>query len=176
MRRLIVLVPILALLILAPAACKRKRAPRAGAPDDDGQLMTMVSVADPRAALQLTRGFYDLENNAWRWTAKNFTVMLRRPTGAAQNGANLQLKFTIPDVVFSKIGPIALSATIGGVALPPETYSKAGDFTYAREVPASALPGETVDVNFTADKSLPPSDQDTRELSVVVTTIGLLPK
>ena len=175
MRRLTVVIPMLALLMLAPAACKRRKA-RAGAPADDGQLMTMVSVADPRAALQLTRGFYDLENNAWRWAAKNFTVMLRRPTGGAQNGASLQLKFTIPEVVSSRVGPITVAATIGGVALSPETYSKAGDFTYARDVPASALPGETVDVNFTTDKSVPPTDQDSRELSIVVTTIGLLPK
>jgi hypothetical protein len=173
MRRLMVAIPFLALLILAPAACKRRKPTVV---QDDGQLVTIVNVADPRAGVQLTRGFYDLEGNAWRWTDKNFAVMLRRPTGGNQNGATLQLKLTLPEVIFNQIGPMAVLATVNGVTLPSETYSKPGDYIYTRDVPASALSAETVNVEFSTDKSLPPTTKDTRELALVVTTIGLLPK
>ncbi len=174
MRRLIVAVAMLALL--ASAGCKSRRKARGGAAADDGQLVSIVNVADPRAAIQLTRGFHTIENDSWRWAMKTFAVALRRPTGAAQNGARLELKFVLPEAIFSKVGPTTISATINGVALAPETYSAAGEGTYARDVPASALNSDTINVEFNVDKGIPAGDQDSRELAIIVTTVGLLPK
>jgi hypothetical protein len=175
MRRLMVVLPLLALVTLAPASCRRKRkTPVAGA--DDGQLVTVLNVADPRAGVQLTRGFYGVEADSWRWTAKNFAVTLRTPTGAAQKGANLELKITVPEAIFAKTGPMTLSAKVNGMPLAAETFSKSGDFTYARDVPASALPGDIATVEFSGDKSIPPGDTDVRELAFIVTTVGLLPR
>lgn len=176
MRRLIATVPMLALLVLAPSACKTRKKPRLNPAEDDGQLVSVINVADPRAAVQLTRGFYALESDAWRWTMKKFAVTLRRPTGAAENGARLELKFVLPETIFNRVGPITISAIINGLALPPQTYSTSGDGTYARDVPASALTADAVAIEFSVDKGLPPSDQDARELAIIVTTIGLLPK
>ena len=47
---------------------------------------------------------------------------------------------------------------------------------YDRDIPAAAFSGDVVSIDFSVDKGLPPTDQDTRELSVIVSTIGLLPK
>jgi hypothetical protein len=176
MRRLSVALPLLALLVLAPAACKRKSKSRAILEEDDGQLVSVLNVANPRAAVQLTRGFYTIESEAWRWTAKEFSVTLRRPPGAEQKGATLEVKLTVPEGISSRLGPITLSGKVGGIALAPETFSKAGDFTYTRDIPASALIRETVGIDFATDKALPPGDQDVRELALIVSTISLLPK
>ena len=176
MRRLSIAIPVLALLVLAPAACKRKSKSRAILEEDDGQLVSVLNVANPRAAVQLTRGFYSIESESWRWTAKDFAVTLRRPTGAEKNGATLEVKLTVPEAISSRLGPITLSGQVGGIALAPETFSKAGEFSYTREIPASALTREIVGIDFAVDKALPPGDQDVRELALVVSTISLLPK
>jgi hypothetical protein len=176
MRRLTAAALALALTTLLAPGCKHSRKARAKSSEDDGQLASVVNVADPRASVQLVRGFYNLEANTWRWTMGKFTVSLRPPAGAAQNGAKLELKFNIPDVVFNQIGAITLTAAVNGLALPPEAYNKAGNFTYARDVPGAALAGDAVAVDFATDKVLPPSAQDSRELCLIVTSIGLAAK
>jgi hypothetical protein len=168
-------IALLAVVAIAPA-CRMKKKSHANVTEDDGQLASIVNVADPRATIQLVRGFHAVESDSWRWTMKNFTVTLRPPSGSAQNGAKLELKFSIPDVIFDRVGAITLGARVNGVDLGPETYSKAGDDAYTRDVPASALQGDAATFDFSVNKSLPPSDKDQRELSIIVTTVGLVLK
>src|SRR5579871_6063457 len=166
----------LACMALAPAACKRERKTvRAVPADDEAQLVSIVSVADPRAAVQLVKGFHNVEDGAWRWTASKFSVALRPPGGSAQAGARLELKFVIPDPI-KKLLPMSVSASVNGTALAPETYSGTGNFTYSRDVPASALAGDAVTIDFATNKSIPAGAQDARELALVVTSIGLVPR
>jgi len=159
-------------LILAPAGCKRKRKQQAQSEEPLNGLATMLHTADPRVAPQLVKGFHPVEQNSWRWTMGRFSVVLKPPAGAAQKGAVLQFRFTIPDVIINQLKAVTLSATVNGVSLPPETYSTAGDQTYSRDVPASALTGDSATVDFALDKFLPPGSQDARELGVVASTIG----
>ena len=64
----------------------------------------------------------------------------------------------IPEPVIQKLKSMKLSASVDGVALPEETYTKAGAYVYSRDVPAQALVKRVVTVSFTLDKCLPPSD------------------
>ena len=153
---------LIAALLLAPAGCKRRKK-HAATEDEPTGLASMVHAADPRSTIQLVRGFYPVEQGAWRWTQKTFAVTLKPPTGSAKTGATLQLSFAIPDAVLQKAGPLTLSASIGDLKLDPEKYSQPGDLMYTREVPASAMKGEAITVEFVLDKALPPGDQDTRE-------------
>ncbi len=132
----------------------------------------MVNAADPRAAFQLTRGFHTVEQNAWRWTTGSFAATLKPPAGAAQKGASLQLKFVVPGVVISKLKSMTLTATVNGQKLPPETYTTEGEYTFSRDVPASALQQEAVNVEFNLDKFLPASPEDQRDLGVIMTMVG----
>jgi hypothetical protein len=76
-------------------------------------------------------------------------------------------------VTIEKLKTIALSATAGSTALPPETYSTAGDFMYVRDIPASELSGDSVRIDFQLDKAMAPSGADIRELGIIVLNIGL---
>lgn len=136
------------------------------------ELATMVHMADPRTASQLVKGFHAVEQNAWRWTAGRFDVVLRPPAGAAERGAILHFRFSIPETVIGKLGSLSLSAAVAGAALEPATYSKVGEHIYTRDVPAGVLAGDAVTVEFALDKSLPPSDADRRELGVVASSVG----
>ena len=136
------------------------------------RLATMVAMNDPKTATQLISGWYPAETNSWRWTAGHFAVMLRPPLGAAQSGAVLKFKFTLPDAVLSKVKTTSLSATVNGAPLSPETYTQSGEFTYTRDVPASALAGDSAKVEFALTKYLPAGAIETRELGVIASSVG----
>src|SRR5262249_55430042 len=144
MRRL--MAALLLAVALAPAGCKRRNRGRAAAVEENIPAVSVLNVADPEAPRQLVRGFYSLEDDAWRWTRSRFSVALRPPEGSSRSGARLELKGSIPETVIQRLGPISLSATINGQALKPETFSKGGILTYSREAPASALIGVTATV------------------------------
>jgi hypothetical protein len=162
---------LLVTLAFVPLGCKRKQAVRV-AP----RIASTIHMGDPQIASQLISGFYGIEQNAWRWTGRRFSLALSSPFGAAQKGGTLQLRLTVPPVVIEKLKTISLSATIGGSTLPLETYTQAGDYTYTREVAPALFAGESVRVDFQLDKSMPPSGADLRDLGVVVLSAGLEPK
>jgi hypothetical protein len=147
--------------------------PEAPAPaaEQASGLASVIQVANPESASQLVKGFHAVEQNAWRWTEKQFSVLLKPP--APGKPATLQLKFALPDALLKKLQAITLTATVGGVALPSETYAQPGAQVYAQSVPANALAGESVQVDFTLDKALGPDENDRRELGLVVSAVGL---
>ena len=159
---------LLVTLAFAPLGCKRKQAGQ-----EAPRMASTIHMGDPKTATQLISGFYGIEQNAWRWTGRRFSLALAPPLGAAQKGATLQLRLTVPPVIVEKLKTISLSATIGGSALPPETYTEAGDYTYTREVAPALLAGQSVRVDFQLDKSIPPSGADLRDLGLVVLSAGL---
>jgi hypothetical protein len=107
---------------------------------------------------------------------KQFEVALKPPPGSMQNGARLNFRLAVPEPIVAKFGPVTLNATIDGLALPPETYQKSGNYIYTRDIPASALKVDVVVVQFACDQGIAPSAQDARELSLIAVSIGLEPK
>ena len=180
MRRLVRCSPLLSLAILAGltlSGCRREERARLRATEEEAPMLaSIVHVADPRTSAQLLKGFHDVEQNSWRRTKGKFAVALRPPLGAIQLGAILTVKLAVPEPVIVGLRRVTLSATVGGVALPPETYALPGEYTFSREVPAGALSGDSVTVQFSLDKTMPAGEVDRRELGIVVTTVGLQPK
>lgn len=165
---------LLAALALVPMGCKRaKKVQVQQTVEESPRMSSVVTMGDPKAETQLVSGFYGIEGNAWRWAARQFTVVLRPPLGASQKGGTLQLNLTVPQVVIDKLKNVSLSATVDGSPLPPETYTQAGPYTYKREVSGNLLTADSVKVDFQLDKAMPPTDQDKRELGVVVNAVSL---
>lgn len=177
MRKLIKLSSLIILLLaasLAVGGCRRQERARLEVTEEEpAALASVVHVADPATAAQLLKGFHGLEQGSWRWTATRFAVALRPPARASERGARLEVKLAIPEVVLARLKTLTLKTTVDGTALPPETYSKPGDHTYMREVPASVFTAKPVVVDFALDKAFIPGGGDQRELGIIVTTIGL---
>lgn len=164
-----------AVLIAGSAGCNRNRTQADATIEEAPSQQTeqsMVQANDPKAALQLIKGFHALEEGRFRWTMGQFSVALRSPMQASERGARLILNLNVPDPVIEKLRSVKLSASVEGVALPGETYTKPGGYVYSQEVPAKAFTKSTVVVDFKLDKSLPPGDVDRRELGVVMTAVG----
>ncbi|HXK04410.1 MAG TPA: hypothetical protein VMS37_18550 [Verrucomicrobiae bacterium] len=165
-------VPLVAAALLLAPACKRKKV-NVAIDEETPRMLSVLNMADPKAEPQLVKGFHGVESSAWRWTEKQFTVALRPPFGAAQKGAKLTVKLTVPQPTIDKLKTVSLSASVGGLTLPPETYTTPGDYQYVRDIPASVLAGESVRVDFQLDKAMPPSGADVRELGIIVFSVGL---
>jgi hypothetical protein len=150
------------------SGCHKRRAP---------SFSSDLRMSDRSSAKQLIDGFYDLEQNQWRWTAHRFAVVLKPPTGSERTGAVLQLKMFIPEAQIQKIGPMTLSADVGEVSLAPETFTEGGSLSYCRKIPPKLInPNLLLPVVFNFDKAVPPSQADGRELAAVVSEVSLKPK
>jgi hypothetical protein len=167
------LVPLLALL----AGCKRPEVSSAPAADPPpAQLASEITAANPDHAVQLLRGFYPVEGNAWRWTMGKFAFALRPPEGAAAKGGVLKMRFGISAAVLGRMGPLTVNVTAGGQPLGAETFGKPGDAVYQKDVPAALLAGESLTFEVAVEKPLPPTGADQRELAVVFNAASLSAK
>lgn len=164
---------ILAAFLLALPACKQRTTRTVQPIEEKPRLSSTIHMGDPAFAGQLVNGFYGIEAKAWRWTGRQFSVELRRPASAVQKGGSLELHLTVPGSNFERLGSQSLSASIGGVEIPPETFSNPGDYVYRRYVPANLLMRDTVRIDFQLDKAVPPGAVDQRELGIVVQSISL---
>jgi len=159
-------------LLLASPGCKRRHRSSA-----QTQLpVSSVFAGDPSVAGHFTKGFYQIEEHAWRWTGKQFSVELSPPLHANQTGAQLVMKLAVPDAVLQKSNSLQLSASIQGYNLEPQTYTKPGQYTYTRDVPGDKLQSSVVQIDFAVDHTLPPTQSDIRELGIIVSQVGLVAK
>lgn len=161
-------------LPLCAAACRRAEPDLSGYTEEEPpHLLSTISTADPHAAPQLLSGWYQVEQNAWRWTARNFAAVLRPPPASATLGATLELRFAVPDVVITRLKSVTMSASIGDLRFAPQIYRQPGRQVYLREVPPNVLSGDSVRVDFSLSKAVPPSQGDRRELGVIVHSLSL---
>jgi hypothetical protein len=143
-----------------------------GEPAVTSHVVSALKMNDASAKDQLTKGFYGLESGSWRWTAGSFSVNLKTPPGAAQKGATLTLALTVADAILQQVHSQTLSASVGSTALKSEKYVDAGPHAFTATIPASALTGDTVTIDFSLDNTLPPA-VDKRNLGVIVNSVGL---
>ena len=165
-----------AALLLAAAGCNYERIPKLPTMEEAPRLASTVHMGDATASAQLVSGFYDIEGGSWRWTKKQFAVTLRPPAQGARQGAVLELHLTVPEPSIGKLKSLTLTASVGGSTLAPETYRKAGAYTYRRDVDAKLISGDAVRIDFQLDKAVAPGASDLRELGIVVESVGLVAK
>lgn len=135
--------------------------------------MDRIDMGDLRFENRLT-GFYPPEEGRFRWTSREFSARLDVP-GLDATGAQLLVRIYIPENVIQKLGSITLHASIAGHALAPQTWSEPGRYVYRRELDANMLAPGSLQINFSLNKSIPPSAQDKRELGIVVQEILVEP-
>jgi tRNA (mo5U34)-methyltransferase len=104
---------------------------------------------------QLLHGWHKLENDAWRWAARRFSI-------AVEETGTMTLRLTVPDVLPS---PLTLTASCGGATVRRQL--ERGDSEFEMEV----RPGMA---EFELDKALPPGPEDGRERGIVVRGVEIV--
>ena len=143
--------------------------------DPRSNLVSTIAIGNPQFASQLKSGFYQVEEGGWRWASGTFTVELRAPFASQKLGAILTLKANLPDILYSKTGPIEMSAKLNQTKLPKMLFDKSGEAIYKVEISPAAMSADQIVVEFKTDKFLPPNTfpNDGRELAMIVSTISL---
>lgn len=172
MRRVTVLMAFL-LALAGIAGCKKSKKAVQYVEEGGSQLSSAINLGDPRSAIQLLRGFHDIENNAWRWTGPKFAVALRPPKEIPADGLLLTMEYSVPELFLQRVPQTTLSLTVNGKPLDPETISKAGSFKLERKVPSAMLVGDVATIDFSMDKFLAAGTVDQRELGLIVSAVGL---
>jgi tRNA (mo5U34)-methyltransferase len=120
---------------------------------------------DRERVTQLADGWHAIENGAWRWTARRFSMIVA--TGSWPGaGQRVNLKITVPE---SLAVPLVLTARVGGEPIATHTLAARGEYECAQMVPA----GDEVLLEFELDRALMPDARDGRERGIVVRAIEL---
>src|SRR5262249_45420513 len=141
--------------------------------EEEPKIAAVIAIADPKTEVQVLSGFHPREPNGWRWTEGKFTVTLQAPAGAAEKGARQGVGVCFTEAVIERVKTVTISPKVNDVAIAPETYNKAGDYTYHQDVPAAALVNGTANVEFMLDHYLKAGEVEGRELGLIATVIGL---
>jgi len=114
----------------------------------------------PPPVNQLVSGWHVLENGAWRWTERRFSISV------AQGGHRLGLKLTAAENVRL---PLTLTVCAGVEVIATHEITQAGDTECAQMLPA----GESLLVEFELDHALEADATDGRERGIIVRAIDL---
>jgi hypothetical protein len=109
---------------------------------------------------QLVDGWHTLENGAWRWTKRRFSLAV------VPGAQRLNLKVTVPANLEL---PLTLTARAAGEILATHTLTHSGDFDCVQTLPA----GAEVLVEFDVDRALAGDATDGRERAIIVRAIDL---
>lgn len=104
----------------------------------------------PEPRTQLVDGWHTLENGAWRWTARRFSMVV------APGVTSVKLQLTVPGILTL---PVKLSGPSTGYVL-----DRPGDHECVFQVSEG-------DVAFEVDQSLPADERDNRERGIVVRSV-----
>ncbi len=176
----------LGLLLIAATGCtdlmqRRNPQPETISNKDVAQLQPVVHshsfiMRDADAAGQLAAGIYGVENNNWRWTAGEFSIVLATPRGASTRGADLMFEFDIPDAIIRRTGPISLTAELNEVEVGARTFSAAGAQRFAAMIKPELITQSPVVIDFHLDRYIPRGVLEGRELGIVARAVSLEPE
>lgn len=113
-------------------------------------------VHEPVPFSQLAAGWHVLENGAWRWTERRFSVAL------APDTRSMTLKCAVPEILLPHL---TLTASVNGLPLATYQLPQAGDYEFVLRIPLTER--ETL-VDFELDRALAPDEQDNRERGIIV--------
>jgi hypothetical protein len=125
---------------------------------------------DLRVAPQLGPGWYPVEDGGWRWMAHEAQLTLRAPETVP---AQFEVRLALPKGHIALIGPVEFSVLFNDQPFAKETYTKDGQHTLTKDVPAGALTHGPIRVTLRVSKTrVPGTGGDLRELGAVIAGVG----
>jgi len=142
-----------------------------GAPADRVTLSTVVErkparsflrMDDPEAPTQIVTGVYQLEENAWRWTAGKAILLLKAPPAPSR----LEAEFRVHDLGAG----MRVRMLADGRLVAEQTYARGGQYKLGPAGTVTAQ-GTSTAVTLVADPPIR-APGDSRELGIVLLSVG----
>lgn len=136
--------------------------------DRDERAFCLIRSRWGLANVGLETGWHEIEQNGWRWTAKEFAIRVHKD--AAPADLRLIVHAFVPPALIERFGPIQLAIAVNGRPIKPEALLEPGEITIHRDCSFPAGDGR---LDFCLSHALPPGHSDARELGIVVGSIDV---
>lgn len=136
-------------------------------PEADERLFALLK-SRPRCPELLVRpvyGWFEPENNAWRWTAKSFGLEVVLPADITPS--EFALRIEIPARRLESTKQLRVSCTIEGDLAGVVTCTRAEALEFRGRFPNPSA-GQTLRLDFKVESSYFPAGSDVRDLGVMV--------
>ena len=122
-------------------------------------------LAKTKPTIRLLEGWHAPENRAWRWTGREFGVVIENMAGARR----LEFRFEVMPALLELRNALAVDAVVNGIQAPAATFRVTGKHVYSQAfVPAPRRCEIRIRLSHTFPESYPaPADGD-RDLGVIV--------
>src|SRR5258707_12887822 len=126
---------------------------------------------DLRVAPQLGGGWYDIEDGAWRWMAKEALATLKNP---GVFPAQFEVRLVLPNGTMTAVkGPVIFAVFVNDKPLGEETYRKEGPYQFEKTVPPGMVGPGSVKVTLRVNKAKGPIPGGAaRELAAITEGFG----
>jgi hypothetical protein len=105
---------------------------------------------------------------------QRFAVKLEPPPPVPFHSPSLELVFTVPESTIAALGSVTVTVKLEGVELGSETVSQARDnIVFTSNVTSDLIGTKPLLAEFSLDKAMPSSEQDSRELGVIAISVAL---
>lgn len=161
-------------LLLSAAACKKPKDatnPVAPIATAERPAYSYAQANDIRVAPQFVKGWYGVEDGAWRWMAKESVTVLKSPKTFP---AQFEVRFTLPKGTMTTVGgPVTFTVLIDDKPLAEETYTQDGNYILQKNVPPGMVGPDPLHVTLRVNKTKAPvPGGDVRELGAVIEGLG----
>jgi tRNA (mo5U34)-methyltransferase len=129
--------------------------------DDRFFCLAESRIAKTEPIIRILNGWHKMENMAWRWTGREFGLVIENRAGATR----LEIVFQATPALFKSSDTLSLEATVNGEPLPPETFRSAGRHVYSRSV--SPAPRQC-EIQIRLSHTFPEPPDSDRDLGVIV--------
>ena len=145
-------------------------------PEADERMFVLLKsrVRYPELQVRPLDGWYEPEQDSWRWTAKRFSLEVVLPL--EQPVAGFALSIGVPEGVGANTQSITVSCSIRGERVGSAAYEAPGPVEFAGKFPPFAAHEPILQVEFSVNSSLCVSSGDLRELGICVPLLDFAQK
>ncbi len=144
--------------------CLEDSDPVRGEADERIFLLAKSRVRHPELHVRSLDGWYEAEQDAFRWTAKRFSLEAALPI--SEPSREFALRFFVPEVV-AAAGPLRMTCSIAGQPAGAISCESADELEFRGRFPSQTPAGATLRLDFTVESRFAASGDD-RELGICV--------
>ena len=146
--------------------CEQNSDPVKPEADERMFLLLKSRLRHPELDVRPLDGWYPAENDAWCWTAKQFSLQVALPE--AERTSEFALRMTVPEAALAASPRVRVSCRVDGLPAGSMVCEIADSIEFRGRFPETTLRGATVRLDFLVESSFDGVPGDKRELGIII--------